>query len=761
MSYVVLARRLRPSRFDDLIGQETAAQTLRNAVLSDRVAHAFLFTGSRGVGKTSAARILTRALNCLNPDNGDPCNSCENCVEISQNASPDVYEIDAASNRGIDNIRELRENVNYVPARCRYKVYIIDEAHMLTLESFNALLKTLEEPPSYVKFIFATTDPHKIPQTIISRCQRYDFLRIPLQTMADFLEKVIRNEKLELSRKAIEMIARNSVGGMRDALTAIDQILSFSGTSATDQKVAQILGILDSESRFAFTEALLKKNQGEALRYFQQLQEHGHDAHDILADLLQTIKTTALVRSLGTSPALFQEISVDDLEVFAAIAKAVSADELQQIFRILLDLEEQMKRSAHTKICFEMAILQIASIEPLVGLPEIISGIQNIRSGEAPVVTTAENAISVKAATEEPVPPVPDNSVEKHQHSPAVDSAVKKPHADASAIKNILQSGNKETHKVAENPADVLNPKPETAVTQVKEQEQSSYAQQNDDNSAVAETSVSPERSIQDASVSQQGFTQTQETQQTYPQTQQAPETQHIQQTPVTPVTPETHPQTQQAPESQQFQQTPVTPEIPQTYPQTQQAPETQQIEQTPVTPETQQIEQATETPEIPQTSTQTQEAELRNIEKEQAVVPENKAQSPEQPTQEWTDFAAEVQKRSSKLASFVRNAVPQSLSGTQFKLTFKSGNYPSMFTEQNRSLLEEIATDWCGHAVHVSCEISPTVTSMRTIVEHDQILLEQARELKRKNAKEFPQVKDILSVFTNSKISAIEFSDA
>ena len=761
MSYVVLARRLRPSRFDDLIGQETAAQTLRNAVLSDRVAHAFLFTGSRGVGKTSAARILTRALNCLNLDNGDPCNSCENCVEISQNASPDVYEIDAASNRGIDNIRELRENVNYVPARCRYKVYIIDEAHMLTLESFNALLKTLEEPPSYVKFIFATTDPHKIPQTIISRCQRYDFLRIPLQTMADFLEKVIRNEKLELSRKAIEMIARNSVGGMRDALTAIDQILSFSGTSATDQKVAQILGILDSESRFAFTEALLKKNEGEALRYFQQLQEHGHDAHDILADLLQTIKTTALVRSLGTSPALFQEISVDDLEVFAAIAKAVSADELQQIFRILLDLEEQMKRSAHTKICFEMAILQIASIEPLVGLPEIISGIQNIRSGEAPVVTTAENAISVKAATEEPVPPVPDNSVEKHQHSPAVDSAVKKPHADASAIKNILQSGNKETHKVAENPADVLNPKPETAVTQVKEQEQSSYAQQNDDNSAVAETSVSPERSQENASLSQQGLTQTPEIPQTYPQTQQAAETQQIQQTPVTPETQQTYPQTQQAPETQQIQQTPVTPEIPQTYPQSQQAPETQQIQQTPVTPETQQIEQATETPEIPQTSTQTQEAELRNLEKEQAVVPENKAQSPEQPTQEWTDFAAEVQKRSSKLASFVRNAVPQSLSGTQFKLTFKSGNYPSMFTEQNRSLLEEIATDWCGHAVHVSCEISPTVTSMRTIVEHDQILLEQARELKRKNAKEFPQVKDILSVFTNSKISAIEFSDA
>jgi hypothetical protein len=458
---------------------------------------------------------------------------------------------------------------------------------------------------------------------------------------------------------------------------------------------------------------------------------------------------------------LFQEISVDDLEAFAAIAKAVSADELQQVFRILLDLEEQMKRSAHTKICFEMAILQIASIEPLVGLPEIISGIQNIRSGEPPAETTAENPTSVKVAPEESALPLTDNSTEKSQHSLPVDSGIKKPLADASVIKNILQSGTKETHKVAENPDYAVNSEPEIAVTQVKEQEQSSYSQQNEDNSAVAETSVSPERSIQDASESQQVFSQTPEIPQTYPQTHQAAETQQIQQTPVTPEIPQTYPQTQQAPETQQIQQTPVTPEIPQTYPQSQQAPETQQIQQTPVTPETQQIEQAPETPEIPQTSTQTQEAEPSNIEKEQAVVPENKAQSPEQPTQEWTDFAAEVQKRSSKLASFVRNAVPQSLSGTQFKLTFKSGNYPSMFTEQNRSLLEEIATDWCGHAVHVSCEISPTVTSMRTIVEHDQILLEQARELKRKNAKEFPQVKDILSVFTNSKISAIEFSDA
>ena len=799
MSYVVLARRLRPSRFDDLIGQETAAQTLRNAVLADRVAHAFLFSGSRGVGKTSAARILTRALNCLNPDNGDPCNSCENCVEINQNASPDVYEIDAASNRGIDNIRELRENVNYVPARCRYKVYIIDEAHMLTLESFNALLKTLEEPPSYVKFIFATTEPHKIPQTIISRCQRYDFLRIPIKTMADFLETVVRNEKLELSRKAIEMIARNSVGGMRDALTAIDQILSFSGTSASDQKVAQILGILDSESRFAFTEALLKKNEGEALRYFQQLQEHGHDAHDILADLLKTIKTTALVRTLGTSPALFQDISADDLEVFAAIGKAASADELQQIFHILLELEEQMKRSAHTKICFEMAILKIASIEPLVGLPEIISGIQSIRSGETPAAKTPETATFVKAAPEESTLPARDNSVEKHQHSLADDSGVTKQLADVSVIKNILQSGTKETHKVADNPTTALNSELETPVTQVKEHEQSSFTQQNEVNPSVAETSVYPEKTIPNEDVSQQGFSQ-------MPETQQIQETQQVQETSETW---ETSTQTQGTQETQQVQETTETPEIKQIYTQTpetqqiqetaetwgtstqaqgtqeiQQVPETtetaeiqqtsteteetQQIQETvetwgtsTQTQETQQIQQALETAENQQSSPQTEEAEVKIVENERADVQHDNSQSPEKPAQEWTEFAAEVQKRSSKLASFVRNTVPQSLSGTQLKLAFKSGNYPSMFTEQNRSLLEEIATDWCGHAVHVSCEITPTVTSMRTIVEHEQILLEQAKEIKRENAREFPKVKDILSVFTNSKISAIEFSDA
>jgi len=664
MSYVVLARKLRPSRFGDLIGQETAAQTLRNAVLSDRVAHAFLFTGSRGVGKTSAARILTRAVNCLNPDNGDPCNRCENCTEINQNASADVIEIDAASNRGIENIRELRENVNYVPAKCRYKIYIIDEAHMLTLESFNALLKTLEEPPPYVKFIFATTDPHKIPPTIISRCQRYDFLRISIKKMADFLETVVKKEKLELSRKAIEMICRNSVGGMRDALTAIDQILSFTGTSATDQKVAQILGILDSESRFAFIEALLEKKDGEAISYFQKLQEHGHDVNDVLSDLLQTIKTIALVRTLGMNQALFQDIPADDLETFSTLSKIVSADELQQIFHILLELEEQMKRSAHTKICFEMAILQIASIEPLVGLPEIISEIQNIRKSKSAGNSNTENTDSVIEGPAELSGPEKDNSGANQKHSFLKMSGAHKPLTDATVIKNILKSD--KTESATAEPAKLNESSPEPKLTEKQNSvtNQDNYSHVDEEKPYVAETEVSQVKAEQTENADKE-----------------------------------------MSPEAQ------------------------------------------------------------NNINQNQEIVKlaakKNIEETSMEPPEEWCNFSEEVQKLSSKLASFVRNAVPHNLTGSQLILSFKSGNYASMLTEDNRELLEKIASDWTGHSVHVSCEITPTSASQLTIVEHEQILLERKNELKRKNARAFPQVKDILSVFTNSRITNIELSDA
>ena len=378
MSYVVLARKLRPQRFSDLIGQEIIAQVLQNAIRSNRVAHAFLFSGSRGVGKTSAARILTKALNCLEPDNVDPCNACENCLEISSNASADVYEIDAASNRGIENIRELRENVKYAPARCRYKVYIIDEAHMLTLESFNALLKTLEEPPNHVKFILATTDPHKVPVTILSRCQRYDFQRIPLPRMLEFLNQAAAQENLQLSPKSLELIARHAAGGMRDALTSLDQVLSFAGEQASESEVRQILGIADASMRFQLLECLFRKQSGSAMQAFQELYQHGFDLQELLQELLQSVKTLSLYLVLSGDLS-FAEVAEDEQEQYCQLASLTTQGELQQMFHLLMQLEEQMKRSVHARICFEMTLLQLASVQPLVGVKDMLQQIRTLR----------------------------------------------------------------------------------------------------------------------------------------------------------------------------------------------------------------------------------------------------------------------------------------------------------------------------------------------------------------------------------------------
>jgi len=482
--------------------------------------------------------------------------------------------------------------------------------------------------------------------------------------MADFLETVVKKEKLELSRKAIEMICRNSVGGMRDALTAIDQILSFTGTSATDQKVAQILGILDSESRFAFIEALLEKKDGEAISYFQKLQEHGHDVNDVLSDLLQTIKTIALVRTLGMNQALFQDIPADDLETFSTLSKIVSADELQQIFHILLELEEQMKRSAHTMICFEMAILQIASIEPLVGLPEIISEIQNIRKSKSVGNSNTENTDSVIEGPAELSGPEKDNSGANQQHSFLKMSGAHKPLTDATVIKNILKSDKTESATVEPDKLNESSPEPKMTEKQQSVTNQDNYSHVDEEKTYVAETEVSQVKAEQTENADKEMSLEAQ-----------------------------------------------------------------------------------------------------NNINQNQEIVKlaanKNIEETSMEPPEEWCNFSEEVQKLSSKLASFVRNAVPHNLTGSQLILSFKSGNYASMLTDDNRELLEKIASDWTGHSVHVSCEITPISASQLTIVEHEQILLERKNELKRKNARAFPQVKDILSVFTNSRVTNIELSDA
>jgi DNA polymerase-3 subunit gamma/tau len=373
MDYVVLARKLRPQRFQDLVGQELAARALRNAIRTGRLAHAYLFAGSRGIGKTSTARILTKAFNCLDIQDGEPCNACENCREISANASPDVFEIDAASNRGIDNIRELRENTGYAPAKCKYKTYIIDEVHMLTTESFNALLKTLEEPPPHVKFILATTHPHRVPETILSRCQRFDFARIPPRRMADYLEQATAAEGLTLSRAALESIARNAAGGMRDALTMVDQAVAFAGPQPSDADVLGLLGLLDHEEVQALLGAVLTQALPEALAGFERLVTRGNELPQILDVLLREVKDLTLYSTLGGDSPYFADHLPRTLEFFSRHRDAATLDQLQQVFHILLDLEGQMRNSGQARACFEMALVKASRVQPLVGVPELLA----------------------------------------------------------------------------------------------------------------------------------------------------------------------------------------------------------------------------------------------------------------------------------------------------------------------------------------------------------------------------------------------------
>ena len=378
MSYLVLARKLRPARFKDLVGQETIWQTLKNAILSDRVAHAFLFTGPRGTGKTSCARVLTKALNCLNLKDAEPCDQCEHCREISQGISVDVMEIDAASNRGIEHIRELREGVKFSPAKCRYKTYIIDEVHMLTTESFNALLKTLEEPPSHVKFILATTDQYKVPTTVISRCQRYDFTNISSRDMVDYLKVVVKNEKIKISDASLYLIARASMGGMRDALTSLDMLVSYLGNDIKDKDVVQGLGLNDTREVDFMLGFIIDKELYKALEVFQKLYQSGRTPQHIITDLMGAVKNLSLLVSLDQQQVGWHQYLPDQLEFYQELKGKTTLSILQQYFQLLLELETQVKKSSQAFLCMEMGLIKLCSVESLAGVAEVISALREI-----------------------------------------------------------------------------------------------------------------------------------------------------------------------------------------------------------------------------------------------------------------------------------------------------------------------------------------------------------------------------------------------
>ncbi len=379
MAYEVFARKWRPQLFQDVLGQEHVTRTLLNAIAAERLHHAYLFCGARGVGKTSVARILAKAINCKQRVEGNPCNKCESCMDISAGSSMDVQEIDGASNRGIDEIRELRENIKHMPSSGRYRVYIIDEVHMLTLQAFNALLKTLEEPPPHVKFIFATTEPHKVPITILSRCQRYDFKRIPQAKLVEQLERITTEEKIEISRQGLALIAREADGGMRDAVSLLDQVISFSGTKITNENIADILGIIDSELVFKAADAIIDGRSGECIEIVNSIYHYGYDIKEFYKALMDHYRN--LLISLVAADKNLLDVTEDTLKELQSQAKKAGIEKLQQSLNILITKEEAFRFTSHARLVLETIMIKLSRLGELLSVGDLIKRLEAMEKG--------------------------------------------------------------------------------------------------------------------------------------------------------------------------------------------------------------------------------------------------------------------------------------------------------------------------------------------------------------------------------------------
>ena len=359
MSYTVFALKWRPKNFAEIIGQNHVVTTLKSAIEKNRLAHAYLFAGPRGVGKTSAARILAKALNCENGPTANPCQKCASCGQITQGRSLDVIEIDGASNRGIDEIRVLRENVKFSPTTGKFKIYIIDEVHMLTTEAFNALLKTLEEPPEFVKFIFATTQAHKVLPTILSRCQRFDFRRITVIEIIAQLEKIVTAEKIEIDKEVLFAIARASDGSLRDAESLLDQLISFSKDKISLKDVVSVLGIVEQEVLFAITDKIIQKNALAALGLFNQAIDEGKDISVFLNNLIEHFRNLMIAKITKADPKLI-DLPQEICERLLQQAQNFSLDEIFSIFNTLVNTQEMSKRLESLRIPLEISLVKLA-----------------------------------------------------------------------------------------------------------------------------------------------------------------------------------------------------------------------------------------------------------------------------------------------------------------------------------------------------------------------------------------------------------------
>jgi DNA polymerase III subunit gamma/tau len=406
MTYQVLARRLRPQRFEDVVGQEHATRTLQAAIRAGRVAHAFLFCGPRGVGKTTTARILAKALDCERGPTPDPCNECSTCHEIAEGIAFDVLEIDGASHTQVDKMRDLMETVVHRPMKSRFKIYIIDEVHMLSSHSFNALLKTLEEPPPHVKFIFATTDPQKVLPTVVSRCQRYDLRRIGLQELVDHLARTVAAEGRAMTPAALALLAREADGSLRDAQSLLEQVLATGSVSVDEAMVREVIGGADRQLVVGVADAVLDGDPAATMRALRSLYAHGYDARRFCRDLLEHFRHLAILAATNDR-ALLGGLPDAEVESLSAQAAKRSADDLQRAFRVLLDADEAIAVPARTidpQLVLEMAVLRLATLAPLVPLDELTRRLEAIAGGGVAVAPGPRTAPAGPVKTTAPTP---------------------------------------------------------------------------------------------------------------------------------------------------------------------------------------------------------------------------------------------------------------------------------------------------------------------------------------------------------------------
>ena len=401
MGYLVLARKYRPLTFDEVVGQVTLTRTLQNALRSGRLGHAFLFSGARGVGKTTTARILAKALNCSKGDGptAEPCLACPSCTEIAEGRSLDVQEIDGATNNGVEQVRELRESARYNPARDRFKIWIIDEVHMLSTGAFNALLKTLEEPPPKVKFIFATTEYHKIPDTILSRCQQHDFRMIPAREIQTHLRKVATAEGITVSDEALARVARAAEGSARDALSLFDQVLSFSGSEVKDEDLHALLGLIDRELLLTVSRAVVAGDSLALLDLVERLSEYGVDCRNFARELLLHFRELLVVKLAPADSALLVPVVPEERERLKPLAEALAEEDVLRMIDVLTKAETDLRGAQDPRVTLELALLKLVQMRRLLPFQELVDRVERLAAGVPATAASRPAPLPVASGT--------------------------------------------------------------------------------------------------------------------------------------------------------------------------------------------------------------------------------------------------------------------------------------------------------------------------------------------------------------------------